>query len=117
MKTKIFTYFIEIAGQLFRNTKKWPGFRDIEIIGQDSMLREAMSIISVSKVGDQDMSWAPHFSCVTCARLLDAWAKGSRCTPFAIPMVWKQPMEHVSDCYFCLTCITCVTAKSKHTVQ
>ena len=43
------------------------------------------------KVGDQDKSGAPHFCCVTCATLLAAWAKGSRCMPFAIPMVWRQP--------------------------
>ena len=69
------------------------------------------------KVGDQDKNWAPHFCCVTCVRLLAAWAKGSRCMPFAIPMSWTEPTDHVSDCYFCLTTITGVTAKSTHTVQ
>ena len=69
------------------------------------------------KVGDQDKSWAPHFCCVICARLLAAWVKGSRSMPFAIPMVWTEPTDHVSDCYFCLTSIIGVTAKSKHTVQ
>jgi len=37
--------------------------------------------------------------------------------PFAIPMVWREPTNHVSDWYFSLTSITGVTAKSKHTVQ
>ena len=46
-----------------------------------------------------------------------AGAKGSRCMLFTIPMVWREPTDHVSDCYFCLTSITRVTAKSKHTVQ
>ena len=69
------------------------------------------------KVGHQDKSWAPHFCCVTCARHLAAWAKGSPCMPFTIPMVWREPTGHVSDCYFCLTIITGVTAKSKRTVQ
>ena len=36
---------------------------------------------------------------------------------FAILMVWRQPTNHVSHCYFCLTSITAVTEKSKHTVQ
>ena len=54
---------------------------------------------------------------VTCARLLAVWAKVSRCVPFIIHMVWREPTDHVSYCYFCLTSITDVTAKSKHTVQ
>ena len=69
------------------------------------------------KVGDQDKSLAPYFCCVTCARRLAAWAKVSRCMPFAIPMFWRESTDHVSDCYFCLTNITAVTAKSKHPVQ
>jgi len=68
-------------------------------------------------VGDLDKSGVPNFCCVTCAGLLTAWAKGSRCMPFAIPMVWTEPTDHISDCYLCLTSITDVTAKSKHTVQ
>ena len=71
----------------------------------------------VCKVGDQDRSWAPHFFCVTCARRLVVWAKGSRFMPFAIPMVWRDPTNHVSDCFFCFTSITGVKAKSKHIVQ
>jgi len=54
---------------------------------------------------------------VTCARRLAASAKVSRCMPYAIPMVWRQPTDHVSDCYFYLASITGVTAKSKHAVQ
>jgi len=54
---------------------------------------------------------------VTCARLLVAWAKGSHCMPFTTPMVWSEPTDHVSDCYFCLTSTTGVIAKCKHTVQ
>jgi hypothetical protein len=69
------------------------------------------------KVGNQDQSWAPHFCCVTCARFLAIMANGSRSMLFPIPMVWREPMDHISDCYFCMTSMTGVTAKSKHTVQ
>ena len=46
-----------------------------------------------------------------------AWTKLSHSMPFAIPMVLREPMDNVSDCYFCLTSITGVTAKLKHTIQ
>jgi hypothetical protein len=32
-------------------------------------------------------------------------------------MVWREPTDHVLDCYFCLTSVIGVTAKSRHTVQ
>jgi len=50
------------------------------------------------KVGDEDKSLAPHFCCVTCARRLAAWSKGSRFMPFAIPMIWREPTDHVAVC-------------------
>jgi len=39
------------------------------------------------KVGDQDKCWVPYFCCVTCSRLLAAWAKGSRCS--LSPFLWS----------------------------
>jgi len=36
---------------------------------------------------------------------------------FVIPIVWREPTDHVSDCYFCLTSVTGVIAKSTQTVQ
>jgi hypothetical protein len=69
------------------------------------------------KVGDQGKYWAPHICCVTCVRFLTGWVNGSRHTPFAVPMLWREPKDHSSDCYFCLTNITRITSKYKHTVK
>ena len=55
------------------------------------------------KVGDQDKNWAPHICCLTCVKRLTDWTTGSRHMNFAIPMVWREPQDHSSDCYFCIT--------------
>ena len=68
-------------------------------------------------VRHQDKSWAPHICCLTCVRLLLGWAKGSRHMPFAVPMIWSEPKDHISDCYFCLTVVKGITTKSKHTLK
>ena len=49
-------------------------------------------------------------------RLAD-WAKGSRHMNFVIPMVWREPQDHSSDCYFFITQIEEISSKSKHTVK
>ena len=53
------------------------------------------------KLGDQDKSWAPHIVCKTCIEHLRQWTKKQRKgLRFAIPMVWREPKDHYSDCYF-----------------
>jgi hypothetical protein len=46
-----------------------------------------------------------------------AWVNGSHQMPFAVPLVWREPKDHSSECYFCLSDITRITSKSKHTVK
>ena len=56
------------------------------------------------KVGDQDKPWAPHICCSYSATGLNEWSKKKRkAMPFAVPMIWREPTDHVNDCYFCLT--------------
>ena len=69
------------------------------------------------KVGDQDKNWDPHICCLTCVKLLTDWAKGSRHMYFAVPIVWREPQDHSSDCYFCITHIKGISSKSKNTVK
>jgi len=36
---------------------------------------------------------------------------------FAIPIVWREPQDHSSDCYFCITQTKGISSKSKDTVK
>ncbi|BET01804.1 Hypothetical protein NTJ_14621 [Nesidiocoris tenuis] len=64
--------------------------------------------------GDQDKPWAPHRVCHTCVEQLRSWSKGKRPSmPFAIPMVWREPQNHVTDCYFCMTNVAGMSSKTK----
>jgi len=65
------------------------------------------------KVGYRDKSWASHICCVICVRLHTGWVNGACQILFAIPMVWREPKDHSSDCYFCLTNVTGITSISK----
>ena len=68
-------------------------------------------------IGDQDKSWAPHFTCATCAMCLRNWLNGSRKSmPFAVPMIWREQKDHVNDCYFCITDISGFSAKNKKNI-
>jgi len=53
------------------------------------------------QVGDQDKSWAPHVCCTVCYSGLTQWLNGKRKKmPFAIPIMWREPTNHYSGCYF-----------------
>ena len=54
-------------------------------------------------VGDQDKRWASHVICEYCRRTLENWCRGEKTAmPFAIPGVWREPSNHLTDCYFCM---------------
>ena len=54
------------------------------------------------RLGDQDKAWAPHMVCKKCTEQLRQWTQGKKTQhSFGIPMVWREPKNHVSDCYFC----------------
>ena len=59
------------------------------------------------KIGDQDKSWAPYVICGTCQSNLDGWLRGDRHSMlFAIPRIWREPQNHIDDCYFCMVDIS-----------
>ena len=64
-------------------------------------MRRAYKAYFQVPLGDQEKKWAPHIVCYNCEEMLRGWTKGKRKSlPFGIPMVWREPKDHLSDCYF-----------------
>lgn len=83
-----------------------------------ALVKKAYHLYFGCKLGDQDKAWAPKICCNTCSRTLTGWMKGShKSMKFAIPMIWREPQNHVNDCYFCMTDIKGFSSKSKHKIQ
>lgn len=69
-------------------------------------------------IGEQDKIWAPHVVCVTCVNNLSRWWHGKqKSMPFGVPMIWREPTSHLSDCYFCMTEISGFNSKSKKYIK
>lgn len=69
------------------------------------------------KIGDQDKYWAPHIVCKPCVENLRQWTKGKRNKlAFGIPMIWREPKNHVNDCYFCLVQTSGYNKKTKKNI-
>lgn len=69
-------------------------------------------------LGDQDKPWAPHIICTSCSNGLRDWLnKRKAAMAFAIPMIWREPRDHHSDCYFCCVKTSGFSSKSKHKIK
>ena len=68
-----------------------------------AIVRKVHHVYFRCKIGDQDKSWAPHICCRKCATNLSQCLNGKRhAMPLAIPMVWREPSNHTTDCCFCM---------------
>ena len=68
------------------------------------LAKKAYHLYFGCKLGDQDKKWVPQTVCKSCAiRLGGRINRNGMTMLFAVPMVWKEPSNHSSDCYFCLT--------------
>lgn len=82
------------------------------------LIKTAYHLYFGCQIGEQDKKWSPHSCCIRCANNLRAWMNGTRKSmPFAIPMIWREPKDHINDCYFCITKIKGFSAKSKHKIK
>ena len=84
------------------------------------IVRKAYHLYFGCKIGNQDKDWAPHICCHTCAVNLSQWLNGKRkAMPFGVPMIWREPTNHIDDCYFCMVPPVSggITKKKKRTVE
>lgn len=66
-------------------------------------IKKAYQLYFGCVLGDEDKRWAPHICCNNCANNLCSWLnRRGRSMAFAVPMIWREPKDHVTDCYFCL---------------
>ena len=55
------------------------------------------------QLGDQHKKWTPHAVCHICEGSFQDWTIGKiKNLPFGVPMVWGEPLNHITDYYFCL---------------
>jgi len=94
--------FCHVCGELTFKSRTW---------NCTPLIKKCYELYFGCKVGDKDKS------CVTCVRMLTWCVNGSRQMPFAFPIVWREPKDHLFGCYFCLTNVKGFISKSKHTVK
>lgn len=64
--------------------------------------RRAYSLYFKKEV-DQTPSWVPNVICGCCRKGFERWLKGAGHLTFGSPMIWREPFNHINDCYFCNT--------------
>ena len=64
------------------------------------------------KLADQNKAWAPHMVYKACTETLRGWTNGKRSLNFGIPLVWREPTNYVTDCYFCAVDVTGINRKN-----
>jgi hypothetical protein len=86
--------FCYICGEVTFSTRKHP---------LTPVVQKAYECCFGCKVRDQDKEWAHHACCVSCATDLREWLNNKGCSmPCALPMIWREPSDHLTDCYFCM---------------
>ena len=55
-------------------------------------------------VGDQDKVWSLHYCCLECSdKLSKRFLEKKVDMGFAVPVIWREHRDHITDCYFLLT--------------
>ena len=83
-----------------------------------SFVQQAYHAYFKMQLGDQDKPWAPQIVCMSCNSILNSWFHSkTEHFSFGIPMVWREPKDHTTDCYFCLVKVAGATRKTKKSIN
>ena len=55
--------------------------------------------------------------CKACTVTMRRWTNGKRSLNFGIPMVWREPTNHLTDCYFCAVDVTGINRKNQDSLK
>ena len=67
---------------------------------------------------EQDKAWSPHMVWKTCTEYLRRLTNGKKsCLKFGIPIVWREPANHDTDCYFCVINLTGINIKNRNSLR
>ena len=78
-----------------------------------SFITRAYHVYFGIKLIDKYKTWAPHMVCKACTETMCGWTNGKRSLNFGILMVWKEPTNHVTDCYFYAVDVTGINRKNR----
>ena len=83
-----------------------------------SFVRRVYKVYFGLALGDQGKTLAPHIVYHNCKEMLCDWTKGKhKGLPFGSPMTWREPMDHTTDCYFCLVNTKGIDMKNRHKIS
>lgn len=69
------------------------------------------------EIKNQDKCWVPHVVCDPCRIGLNKWSRRVGHLGFGCPMIWRDPINHETNCYICLTDVFGFTRKNRQNVR
>ena len=64
---------------------------------------------------NQDREWTPDTVCKHCLDRLRLCTKNPNAKMrFAVPMIWREPTSHATDCYFCCVNVQTIIKKKRN---
>lgn len=88
------------------------------VCGQYIIAKNGNTITDNFKLNVEIKRHTPHIFCRSCSTLLYRWSNGEKAyLSFKKPMIWREPFDHMTDCYFCVTNVTGINSKNKHTIK